>query len=75
MTAEVIELRPGLAKLPPDPESRRERAKDALSDAWVAVRGWCAKSPIIIMRRREFRQKYITAFELGRESMRLALRD
>jgi hypothetical protein len=70
MTAQVIELHPGLKRLPPDPECLRERTKDRLADMREIVGCWFAESPIVIARRKTIKRRERAAFELGRESVR-----
>lgn len=77
-TANVVALRPGLDVLSPDPESRRERARDAAVDAWLAstepVRNWLSKSPIVVRRRSTITANEKNAFEIGRASILLQRR-
>jgi hypothetical protein len=67
VTAEVIELFPGLKHLPPDPDCPRERVKDAAMEAWLAVSSVFIGSPIKIVRQKTIERHERTAFELGVE--------
>jgi hypothetical protein len=67
MSAEVIELHPGMKRLPPVPQSVRERAKDRAGDAHDALTNALAKFPIKIVRQKTMARHERNAFELGVE--------
>lgn len=70
MTAEVIELHPGLKELPPDPDSARERLKDVVLAVDEIAREWLNRFPVVIVRRKTIQQGQKNAFDLGRDSVR-----
>lgn len=69
MTAEVVELRPGITYLARQ-EKPRSRMKDVVLTIDETVRGWVLGLPVVIVRRKAMEQREIAAFELGRECER-----